>query len=100
MRLFANAAAAAAWRARARTMPVGALFAAAHSERGRRGPLLVMQKRAPGYDRAHGDWYWAVADAAARHVLRQGRLGDCAGCHSTSPSDYVFTGVGAASAAE
>jgi len=24
------------------------------------GPLYVMQKRAPGYDPAHGDWYYAI----------------------------------------
>lgn len=93
MRLFANGAALRAWHARARRMPVGALFAAAHSERGRPGPLLVMQKRAPGYDAAHGDWYYAVADSAARRVLRQGRLADCAGCHSTAPTDHVFMRV-------
>ncbi len=89
-RLFANAAATRAWKSHAKTMPVGALFAAAHSERGGAGPLLVMQKRAPGYDPAHGDWYYAVADSAARRVLRQGPLSDCASCHATSPTDYVF----------
>lgn len=90
MRLFANAAGVQGWRGRVDPMPRGALFAAAHSERGRAGPLFVMQKRAAGYDPAHGDWYYAVADKSARHVLRQGRLADCAGCHSTSPTDYVF----------
>ncbi len=90
MQLFANAAGKNAWQNHAQAMTAGALFAAAHTEDGRAGPLLVMQKRAAGYDSGHGDWYYAVADSAARRVLRQGRLADCAACHSMSPTDYVF----------
>lgn len=92
--LYANDAAARAWRSSAAKMPAGALLAAAHSDRQGPGPLLVMHKRSAGYDPDHGDWYYAVADRDARHVLRQGRLPDCAACHSTSPTAYVFV-VGA-----
>lgn len=90
MQLFTNAVGKKAWQTGTHALPAGALFAAAHTEDGRPGPLLVMQKRAAGYDPGHGDWYYAVADGAARRVLRQGRLPDCAACHSMSPTDYVF----------
>jgi hypothetical protein len=58
-----------------------------------RGPLFVMEKRAPGYDAEHGDWYyalhWANPPAAKRRQLggpvywrgKSPRLDYCYDCH-------------------
>jgi hypothetical protein len=59
------------------------------------GPLFVMEKRAPGYDPDHGDWWyaihWAEPTPKQREALggpiywrgRSPRAAYCVGCHST-----------------
>jgi hypothetical protein len=53
------------------------------------GPILVMQKRSPGYDPEHGDWYFAFLTKELR-VMREGKLTDCATCHDMAKHDHVF----------
>lgn len=57
------------------------------------GPLYIMEKRAPGYDPAHGDWWyaihWADPTPAQRKALggpiywrgRSPKAAYCVGCH-------------------
>ncbi len=91
LRIYGNAVAARAWRERSERFPRGAVLVAAHVEvaGGAPGPVLVMQKRAPGYFAAGADWEYAYADATPR-PLRQGRLDDCASCHTLADNDAVF----------
>ncbi len=51
------------------------------------GPSLMMEKRAAGYDPAHGDWRYVVVDGA---VISDGPLAACSGCHDEAPHDHVF----------
>jgi hypothetical protein len=89
--IFANAIGARLWRERAGHAPVHALFVAEHRslDDGAPGPLLVMQKQAPGYDPGSGDWQFAWAETPSK-IVRSGRLADCAACHAAAETDYVF----------
>lgn len=89
--IFANAAGARLWRERSGPAPSGALFIAEHRSvlDASPGPLLVMQKRDPGYDRGAGDWQFAWAEPDSK-LVRSGRLSDCTACHAAAETDYVF----------
>jgi hypothetical protein len=51
------------------------------------GPTLMMEKRAPGFDPAHGDWRYVVVDG---NSVEDGPLQLCASCHDEAPHDHVF----------
>jgi len=81
--------------------PVGAILAKESFEDqggrpGAKGPLFVMEKRAKGYDAAHGDWHYAVvAPDGTAALAGNGKDGSptafCAACHSMAKiNDYVF----------
>lgn len=54
--------------------------------------MTVMVKMAPGYDRDHGDWFYAVFDKTGTKSKRQGKLGDCIACHKqAAETDYLFS---------
>lgn len=83
-------------------MPVGAIIAKDSFVVTRRGdvltgPLQVMEKRAPGFDPANGDWlYMSVApDGRLLGVsggLRAENVAFCAECHARAPAanDHLF----------
>jgi hypothetical protein len=51
------------------------------------GPVLMMEKRAPGFDPARGDWRYVVVDQGN---VFDGALDPCAGCHNEAQHDHVF----------
>jgi hypothetical protein len=51
------------------------------------GPLLMMEKMAPGFAGTHGNWRYAVLDGK---TVAAGVIGSCAGCHDEAPHDHVF----------
>jgi hypothetical protein len=51
------------------------------------GPTLMMEKRAPGFDPAHGDWRYVVVDGPS---IEDGPLPLCARCRDEAPHDHVF----------
>jgi hypothetical protein len=51
------------------------------------GPTLMMEKRAAGFDPAHGDWRYVVVDGVS---VEDGALPLCASCHDEAPHDHVF----------
>jgi hypothetical protein len=51
------------------------------------GPTLMMEKRAAGFDPAHGDWRYVVVDGVR---VEDGPLSLCARCHDEAPHDHVF----------
>lgn len=71
---------------------VGATFLMAHVEaRGdsTSGPTLMMEKKAKGFDAAHGDWLYRVIDQGGA-VREEGALARCFMCHDDAPHDRVF----------
>lgn len=89
--VYANRAGAEALAADRGPVPTGALFIEEHFERGDAGagPIMLMEKRAPGYDAAHGDWRY-VAVGARGAVVKDGAVESCAECHGEAPRDHVF----------
>ena len=51
------------------------------------GPVLMMEKEAPGFDSARGDWRYVVVDGTD---VQDGALDLCASCHAEAPHDHVF----------
>jgi Cytochrome P460 len=50
----------------------------------------LMKKMQPGFDPAHNDWEYSVADETGRRTLAAGRIESCIGCHSQyQDTDYV-----------
>ncbi len=89
--VYASHAAAPALGATDALVAVGSLFVEEHFERtdGGAGPILVMEKRPPGFDAAHGDWRY-VAIGARGDVVKDGVIDSCAGCHGDAPKDHLF----------
>lgn len=89
--VWANEAAAAALAARAREVPVGAIVVQEHYELsdGSPGPVMMMEKRAPGYAEEHGDYRWLVVSSRGK-VVQDGVIASCAGCHDDAPMDGFF----------
>ena len=73
------------------TVPVGTRFAEEHFERsdGGAGPVMMMEKRPPGFDAARGDWRYTAINAKGE-VVRDGIVESCAGCHGEAPGDHLF----------
>jgi hypothetical protein len=51
------------------------------------GPILMMEKRPPGFDPTRGDWRYVVVDGES---VSDGPLDSCASCHGEAPHDHVF----------
>jgi hypothetical protein len=78
---------------RARRAPVGMrVVKAGHKTAdGAVQALTVMGKMPPGYDPAHGDWYYGVLDPDGRTATMQGKLESCIACHvQVRDHDYLF----------
>lgn len=52
---------------------------------------LVVMKKIPGYDAAHGDWFWAMYGADGS-VAQSGKVDMCIMCHGNvaDQSDWVY----------
>ncbi|MEE8104185.1 MAG: cytochrome P460 family protein [Planctomycetota bacterium] len=88
--VFVNAIAARTFRSGQGDYPPGAAIAKTGSKGGAMKMIFLMEKRAAGYDRDNGDWFYAGV-AADGTVKTAGKLGACAACHSADPAnDYVF----------
>ena len=98
--VWANEAAHKALAARAREVPVGAIVVQEHYERTTpvepdavadkpSGPIMVMEKRPPGFSKEHGDWRFAVVGSRGQ-LVRDGVIEQCAGCHDDAPMDGLF----------
>lgn len=54
--------------------------------------LVVMFKRAPGFNPAGGDWEFLTVDGGLRKVKDRRKTGSCLECHaSRRESDFVFS---------
>ncbi|MBX3231894.1 MAG: cytochrome P460 family protein [Labilithrix sp.] len=91
--VWANELAQKALAARSREVPVGAIVVQEHFERSSPertpGPVMVMEKRAPGFAKEHGDWRWAVVGSQGQ-LVQDGVIESCAGCHDDAPMDGLF----------
>jgi hypothetical protein len=92
--VWANDAAKAPLLGQHGDVPVGATVVMEHSERSAagapmRGPVYMMEKREPGYDKDHGDWRWLVVGSSGAPV-KEGKIEMCAGCHDDAPHDHLF----------
>jgi len=94
--IWANEIAQKALASRAREVPVGAIVVEEHFERSQsaapekaRGPVMVMEKRPPGFSKEHGDWRWAVVGSQGQ-LVKDGTIESCAGCHDDAPMDGLF----------
>lgn len=96
--VWANELAQRALAERSHEVPPGAIVVQEHYERaespgagdvGARGPIMVMEKRPPGYAREHGDWRWVVVGSQGQ-LVREGVIEQCAGCHDDAPMDGLF----------
>lgn len=89
--VWANELAAGALATRAREVPVGAIVVQEHFEvsDGSPGPIMLMEKRPPGYAEEHGDWRWAVVGSRGQ-LVKDGVIESCAGCHDDAPMDGLF----------
>jgi hypothetical protein len=90
--IWANELAQKALATRAKDVPVGAIVVSEHYERNEgktAGPVMVMEKRPPGFAREHGDWRWAVIGSQGQ-LVKDGVIEQCAGCHDDAPMDGLF----------
>ncbi len=89
--VYADPAGAEALHAEKWPVAAGTRFVEEHFERsdGGAGPLMMMEKRPPGFDPAHGDWRY-VAVGTRGEVVKDGAIESCAGCHGEAPGDHVF----------
>ena len=95
-----NSLAAAAFKADAKTYPLGSVVVKTKSYHGYvndQGKMETpikngvggMVKRSPGYDPNHGDWEYFFIDDVAK--IESGRMTSCRNCHDTAKtSDHVF----------
>ena len=93
--VYANEVAKAAVDRHAGTFAVGAVLVKEHWERSaerapRPGPVMAMEKMAPGFDPEHGDWRYVVVAAESGEVLQDGKPDGCVLCHDDAPHDHVF----------
>jgi hypothetical protein len=89
--VYANDAGVEALRTERGAVAPGAVFVEEHFERGDggAGPIFLMEKRAPGFDAAHGDWRY-VAVGSRGELVREGAVESCAACHGDALHDHVF----------
>ena len=88
--VYANELARKALATRARDTPVGAIVVEEHFERGvEAGPIMVMEKRPPGFSKDHGDFRYAIVGSGGQ-LVKDGTIESCAGCHDDAPMDGFF----------
>jgi hypothetical protein len=95
--VWANELAQKALASHAREVPPGAIVVKEHYERSEgaaaadkpTGPIMVMEKKPPGFSREHGDWRWAIVGSQGQ-LVRDGVIEQCAGCHDDAPMDGLF----------
>lgn len=90
--VWANELAQKALATRSRAVPQGAIAVVEHFERGaggKAGPVMVMEKREPGFAKEHGDWRWAIVGSQGQ-LVQDGVVEQCAGCHDDAPADGFF----------
>jgi hypothetical protein len=90
--VYANRAGVDALGVERGPIAVGAVYVEEHFERGDAGlagPIMMMEKRPPGFDPDHGDWRYVVVGAHG-DLLKDGVVEGCAGCHGDAPRDHVF----------
>ena len=51
--------------------------------------VWFMEKRRPGYDKKHGDWFYATVSPDGE-VKNAGKVASCIECHDQADNDYVF----------
>jgi len=88
-----------AYKALKGPMPVGmGLVKAQHkNDNGAKGAPMnatVMVKMEAGFDPEHGDWYYGVYSYDGKKAMMEGKADgkteQCAGCHDSADTDYVF----------
>lgn len=97
--VYANDLGAGALSSRTREVPVGAIVVEEHFEKTSggdestagsvAGPVMLMEKREKGFAPEHGDWRWVTVGASG-HVVADGVVEACAGCHDDAPADGLF----------
>jgi hypothetical protein len=90
--IYANEAAQKALAEKSHAVPIGAIVVEEHFERSGdrgKGPVMVMEKRSPGFSKDHGDWRWAVVGSQGQ-LVQDGTIDSCAGCHDDAPMDGLF----------
>ena len=95
--VYVNATGKEALLAERGLVPVGTTLVKEHFERSAsalaetqaRGPIMMMEKRAPGFDPAHGDWRYVVLGSTGE-LVKDGPIASCAGCHDDAPHDHIF----------
>ena len=91
--VYVNAPAKTAWESGAHEYPVGAVLVKDQFDHGfadRAAGVLVMEKRAAGYDPEGGDWRWLVLGLNGG-IEREGKIDACARCHADATGDHVFS---------
>jgi hypothetical protein len=90
--VYADPELAAAYEAHTAPAPVGLRVVVAGRDKkdGDAVGLTAMVKMPPGYDPAHGDWWYAALSPDGRFAAAQGRLRLCIDCHRQAPSDHLF----------
>jgi hypothetical protein len=97
MDVWANEAAQKAISSRAHEAPVGAVLVAEHFETAAAssaaakavGPIMLLEKRPPGFSKEHGDWRYVVVGSQGQ-LVKDGVVEPCAGCHDDAPMDGIF----------
>lgn len=95
--VYANDAAKDAFGRQSGAFPQGAVLVKEHWERPpvpsegtlKPGPVMAMEKMAPGFDAEHGDWRYVVVGPEG-DVLQDGKPDGCVLCHDDAPHDHVF----------
>ena len=91
--LSANDAGRAALEGKVAEAAVGAKIVMEHTERGsgEKGPTMVLEKRAKGFDPEHGDFRYVIVGKSGALVF-DGTTERCWGCHDDAPHgfDHVF----------
>jgi hypothetical protein len=92
MDVWANETAQKAIASHAREVPVGAVLVAEHFEAASTkgsGPIMLIEKRPPGFSKEHGDWRYVVVGSQGQ-LVKDGVVEPCAGCHDDAPMDGIF----------
>lgn len=87
--IYADDSAKAGYAAANGELPVGARLIKEHFEGAKPGPIMMMEKRAKGFDPEHGDWRYVIVSSTGQ-LVKDGKAESCAGCHDDAPHDHVF----------
>jgi hypothetical protein len=94
--VYVNGVGAEGFKAKKNPLPVGTVIIKEHFHEkadggaGDAALLTSMEKKAPGYDAANGDWEYAKTSPDGAKVDLRGKEKVCVDCHVTAPGDYVF----------